>query len=35
MKDWDDLAEDGRLYKKYRQGKITKEEFDKRFLNLK
>jgi ATP-dependent RNA helicase DDX55/SPB4 len=29
MKDWDDLAEDQRLFKKFKKGKISKEEYDK------
>jgi ATP-dependent RNA helicase DDX55/SPB4 len=29
MKDWDDLAEDERLYKKFKKGKISKEEYNK------
>jgi len=35
QKDWDDLADETKLYKKYRQGKISKEEYDKIFMNIK
>lgn len=35
-KEWDDLADEERLYKKYKQGKISKEEYDNIFYkNIK
>ena len=35
QKDWDDFAEDERLYKKYKQGKLTKEQYDKLLMKMK
>ena len=35
MEQWDDLADDELLYKKYKKGKISKEEYEKHLLNLK
>lgn len=32
---WDDLAYEEKMYKKYKQGKITKEEYDKILMNTK
>ena len=32
---WDDLADDDLLFKKYKKGKITKEEYDKHLLSFK
>ena len=32
---WDDLADDELLYKKYKKGKITKEEYEKHLLSFK
>ena len=29
LDEWDDLADDDKLYKKYKKGKITKEEYEK------
>lgn len=33
FKEWTDLANEEKLYKKYKQGKISKEEYDELFLN--
>ena len=33
--DWDDLADDDNLYKKYKKGKISKEEYEKSLLKIK
>ena len=33
--EWDDLADDDKLYKKYKKGKITKEEYEKELLKIK
>ena len=33
--EWDDLADDDKLYKKFKKGKITKEEYEKALLKLK
>ena len=35
MEQWDDLADDDLLYKKYKKGKITKEEYEKHLLSMK
>ena len=35
VEQWDDLADDELLYKKYKKGKISKEEYEKHLLNLK
>ena len=35
MDQWDDLADDELLYKKYKKGKISKEEYEKHLLNFK
>ena len=35
MEQWDDLADDDLLYKKYKKGKISKEEYEKHLLSLK
>ena len=35
MEQWDDLADDDLLYKKYKKGKISKEEYEKHLLNIK
>lgn len=35
IEEWDDLADDDKLYKKYKKGKISKEEYDKFLLKLK
>ena len=35
IEQWDDLADDELLYKKYKKGKITKEEYEKHLLSLK
>ena len=34
LDEWDDLADDNKLYKKYKKGKITKEEYEKALLNI-
>jgi len=34
MDEWDDLAKEERLYKKYRKGKLTKEEYDEAILGV-
>jgi hypothetical protein len=31
--EWDDLAEEEKAYQKLKKGKITKDEYDKRFLS--
>ena len=33
--EWDDLADDDKLYKKFKKGKITKEEYEKALLKFK
>ena len=35
IEQWDDLADDDLLFKKYKKGKITKEEYEKHLLSLK
>ena len=35
IEQWDDLADDELLYKKYKKGKITKEEYEKKLLSFK
>lgn len=35
IEQWDDLADDQLLYKKYKKGKISKEEYEKHLLSLK
>ena len=35
LDEWDDLADDDKLYKKYKKGKITKEEYEKELLKIK
>ena len=35
IEQWDDLADDDLLYKKYKKGKISKEEYEKHLLSLK
>ena len=35
MKDWDDLAEDERLYKKFKKGKISKKDYEKLLMQIK
>ena len=35
IEQWDDLADDDLLYKKYKKGKITKEEYEKHLLSFK
>ena len=35
IEQWDDLADDELLYKKYKKGKITKEEYEKHLLSFK
>ena len=35
MKDWEDLAEDDRIYKKYKRGKISKADYEKSLLKIK
>ena len=35
IEQWDDLADDDLLYKKYKKGKITKEEYEKHLLSIK
>ena len=35
IEQWDDLADDDLLYKKYKKGKITEEEYEKHLLSLK
>ena len=34
LDEWDDLADDNKLYKKYKKGKITKEEYEKALLKI-
>jgi hypothetical protein len=35
MKDWDDFAEDDRLYKKFKKGKLTKQEYESLLMKTK
>jgi ATP-dependent RNA helicase DDX55/SPB4 len=35
VKDWDDLADDDRLFKKFKRGKISKEEYEKSLMKIK
>ena len=35
IEQWDDLADDELLYKKYKKGKISKEEYEKKLLSFK
>ena len=35
IEQWDDLADDDLLYKKYKKGKISKEEYEKHLLSFK
>lgn len=35
MKDWEDLADDDRLFKKFKKGKITKEDYEKSLMKFK
>ena len=34
LDEWDDLADDNKLYKKYKKGKITEEEYEKALLKI-
>jgi hypothetical protein len=35
VKEWDDFASEERMFKRFKQGKISKEEYDKFLLNTK
>lgn len=34
MDDWNELADDDRLYKKFKKGKITKQEYEKLLMKI-
>jgi hypothetical protein len=34
MKDWNDLAEDDRIFKKFKKGKISKDEYEKLLMKM-
>jgi ATP-dependent RNA helicase DDX55/SPB4 len=35
VKEWDDFADDDRIYKKFKKGKISKEQYEKLLLQMK